>query len=179
MAVRIAVLVVFILTVQAAAEPKRGGEAPQPRLTAAIVAWLVAEFDLPPPKGLPRLAFVPPAEMGALRLRGAAPIRRFVKRPGNASPAGPTEILAFYDSRTGTIYLPEGWSGDTAAGSSMLVHEMVHHLQEMSGIDYPCAEAREKLAFQAQERWLALFGSSLAREFGMEPMTLLVRTSCF
>jgi hypothetical protein len=33
-------------------------------------------------------------------------------------------------------------------------------------------------AYVAQARWLALFGKSLGGEFSIDPMTLLVRTTC-
>jgi hypothetical protein len=58
------------------------------------------------------------------------------------------------------------------------VHELVHHLQNVAGIPSACAEAREKPAYQAQERWLQLFGTSLAEEFQIDAMTILVRTNC-
>jgi hypothetical protein len=59
------------------------------------------------------------------------------------------------------------------------VHEMVHHLQNVAGRQYRCPGAREKLAYRAQERWLGLFGLSLAAAFEVDPMTLRVSTACF
>jgi hypothetical protein len=72
------------------------------------------------------------------------------------------DIVAVYDDAKRTIYLPEGWSGVTPAEQSLLVHEMVHHLQNLGNLKYACSEAREKLAFAAQEQWLRIFGASLA-----------------
>ena len=40
------------------------------------------------------------------------------------------------------------------------------------------AGAREAEAYAAQEAWLQLFGGSLARDFGVDPLTLLVLTAC-
>jgi hypothetical protein len=88
------------------------------------------------------------------------------------------DIVAVYDDAKRTIYLPEGWSGVTPAEQSLLVHEMVHHLQNLGNLKYECPEAREKLAFVAQEQWLELFDHTLASEFELDPFTLLVRTSC-
>jgi hypothetical protein len=31
----------------------------------------------------------------------------------------------------------------------------------------------------AQERWLTMFGRNLAMDFELDPLTILVRTSCF
>jgi hypothetical protein len=55
---------------------------------------------------------------------------------------------------------------------------MVHHVQNLAGLIFACAEEREKMAFAAQEKWLSLFGSDLAHEFDLDSMTLLVRTNC-
>jgi hypothetical protein len=85
---------------------------------------------------------------------------------------------ALYDDATRTIYLPAGWTGETPAELSVLVHEMVHHLQNVAGLRYECAAARERPAHVAQDRWLALFGRSLVDEFALDSMTLLVRTAC-
>jgi hypothetical protein len=88
------------------------------------------------------------------------------------------EIAALYEDASRTIYLPEGWTGRTPSEVSVLVHEMVHHLQNLGGLRYACAEAREKPAYLAQQKWLALSGRDLFEEFDMDPMTLIVRTAC-
>src|SRR5262245_34561878 len=69
---------------------------------------------------------------------------------------------------TRTIYLPEGWTGDTPAELSVLVHEVVHHFQNVLRLKYECPQEREKLAYIAQDRWLALFGHSLESDFHMD-----------
>ena len=140
-------------------------------LMNSILNWLVTNFGLPVIRDLPRMEFVQPAAMARLRYRGSA---------GNqAIPLdGGRDIVAVYDDAKRTIYLPEGWTGATPAEQSLLVHEMVHHLQNLGNLNYECPEAREKLAFAAQEKWLELFDRTLASEFELDPFTLLVRTSC-
>ena len=56
---------------------------------------------------------------------------------------------------------------------------MVHHLQSVAGLKYECPQSREKLAYQAQERWLALFGRDLAQDFELDGFSLLAKTKCF
>jgi hypothetical protein len=77
-----------------------------------------------------------------------------------------------------TIYLPEGWTGRSPSEVSVLVHELVHHLQNVGGLKFECAGERERPAYQAQSRWLELFDKNLAEEFNLDPMTVLVRTNC-
>ena len=137
-------------------------------LSTLILAWLSFNFSLPAVSEQPRIEFVSAKAMQTLREERAASPR--LERGAR--------VEAFYDDPTRTIYLAKGWSGKSPAEVSVLVHEMVHHVQNVAGLTYACAEEREKLAFAAQRQWLALFGRSLAKEFKLDPMTLLVRTSC-
>ena len=151
----------------------------EPLLTA-IETWLSIEFDLPILRNHPRIELVPPAEIAALRYRGRFPnagTERAASGPSAVSSEGDT--VAVYSDSTRTIYLTENWTGSTPAELSVLVHEMVHHLQNLAGLKYECPQAREKLAYVAQERWLALFGRDLERDFELDGFSLLAKTKCF
>ena len=145
----------------------------QQELLRAVMAWLSTEFDLPPIDDLPSVEFVSVHRMIGLRYRDV-PSDRWGDEASGAQP----EIVAIYDNRARTIILPNGWSGRTQCELSVLVHELVHHIQTVTGQKFACDEEREALAFTAQERWLGLFGSNLETEFGLDPFTLLVRTHC-
>ena len=60
----------------------------------------------------------------------------------------------------------------------MLVHELVHHLQNVGHAAYACPQEREQLAYEAQEKWLNLFGLSLSSEFKLDRTTLVFSTTC-
>lgn len=145
----------------------------------AIVTWLSFNFSLPAVYDHPRIEFVSPEAMQAVRHQraqlGQAPPLPTGK---STQPNRASKVEAFYDDATRTIYLAEGWTGKSPAELSVLVHEMVHHVQNVAGLTYACAEEREKLAYAAQRQWLALFGRNLMKEFKLDPMTLLVRTNC-
>ena len=150
-------------------------------LLSVLVAWLSIGLGLPADHGHPAIRRASTAEMTALRLdrAGGALARHVDVQVGGAAPSIHQAVLhAVYDDQTRTIYLANEWTGATPAESSILVHELVHHLQNVEGLTYDCPEAREKQAYQAQARWLELFGTSLSEEFGLDPMTLLVRTNC-
>ena len=87
------------------------------------------------------------------------------------------EVVALYDM-TKTIFLPDAWTGTTAAEISVLVHEMVHHLQNLAGLKYDCPAAREKPAYLAQDRWLQQYGLDLDTEFQIDKFTLVVSSAC-
>ena len=101
-------------------------------------------------------------------------------RDNQAIPAAAAQrtTVAIYIDGEQTIYLPEGWTGRTPAELSVLVHEMVHHLQNLGGLKHECPRAREKLAYAAQERWLKRFGRDLEGEFEINPFTVLVNSNC-
>jgi len=139
--------------------------------------WLSNQFDLPAMHEHPRIEFAPPAKIASLRFTD------LLSDPGaqvdNRASSAQHDTIAIYDDATRTIYLPEGWTGKTGAELSVLVHELVHHFQNVLALKYECPQEREKLAFLAQERWLGLSGHSLASDFDLDPFSLLVKTRCF
>lgn len=145
-------------------------------LLTTIVTWLSLNFALPGVHDQPRIEFVSPEQM-------RASLHQAGERGHSASlrvgmPDRAPEVEAFYDDATRTIYLPAGWTGETPAEVSVLVHETVHHIQNVAGLRYACPEEREKAAYTAQSAWLALSDRTLADTFGLDPMTVLVRTNC-
>ena len=147
-------------------DAKVGREEGVEYLLTLIVFWLSKNFELPAVFDHPKLKFAPAKRIAALRY-GAA-----------AESANTNDVVAIYHDKEKTIYLSERWSGNSPADVSVLVHEMVHHLQNFDKKIFLCAQAREKPAYDAQEKWLAMFGRSLASEFDLDPITVKVTTSC-
>lgn len=141
-------------------------------LLTLIASWLVIIFGLPASDEFPRVVLASPAQMAEVRhnrLEAAAP---------DSAPDSFQDVYAMYDEQGGTIYLPAEWTVDSPADVSILVHELVHHLQHAGETTFACPQARERLAYQAQARWLELFDTSLSDEFGIDATTILVRTTC-
>jgi hypothetical protein len=42
---------------------------------------------------------------------------------------------------------------------------MAHHFQNILSLKHACPQERERLAYEAQDRWLRLFGHSLETDF--------------
>jgi hypothetical protein len=129
-------------------------------LLTAIVLWLSINFPLPANLNHPGIKFVSPAEMIAARTDVSA---------SEIS----SDIVALYSNESKTIYLMDGWTGKTPAELSILVHEMVHHLQNVGQLKFACPEEREELAYKAQDNWLHLLGRDLERDFQMDPFSIL------
>lgn len=141
----------------------------------AVVLWLSANFDLPAATEHPRVELVPAAAIASLRYKGLAGWQMQAPHTGQA---GQREVVSVYDDRTKSIYLREDWTGGTPAELSVLVHEMVHHLQNVGKLKFECPQQREEAAYKAQDKWLKLFGRDLETEFELDGFTLLVSTQC-
>ena len=146
-----------------------------------IVTWLSGKFDLPPIYDHPRVEFAAPMQLARMRYSGLLSDRPQVTIGGSdptAQGAYQREVVAIYSDKTRTIFLPDGWNGKTPTEQSILVHEMVHHLQNLAGLKYECPAAREKPAYLAQDAWLSLHGLDLETEFEINKLTLVVSSSC-
>jgi len=149
-------------------------------LLTALITWLSANYGLPANYDLPTVRFATPMEIASIRYsafglqRNDGGIAAYNSLPADQRQS----IVSVYEDNARTIVLPVGWQGRTPAELSILIHEMVHHLQNISGLTYACSQQREALAYEAQEKWLGLFGKSLASEFEIDGMTLLAKTKC-
>jgi hypothetical protein len=145
-------------------------------LLADIGAWLASNCELPAVPERPIIEFVSDTRIAAMRLQGLSRLRGAIDHrytePAQRRP------VALYDDSSRTIFLPDDWVGQSAADKSILVHEMVHHIQSIARIKYECPMAREKPAYLAQDKWLAQFGLSLEREFEVDMFTVVVLSAC-
>jgi hypothetical protein len=140
-------------------------------LLTAIALWLSINFPLPASLNHPAIKFVSAAEMTALKQS------QFRTSDVSASEIS-LDIVSLYSNASKTILLLDGWTGKTPAELSILVHEMVHHLQNVGQLKFACPEEREELAYKAQDSWLHLFGRDLESDFQMDPFTILVKSKC-
>jgi hypothetical protein len=139
---------------------------PLEALLRAVAAWTAAELELAVPQELPRVVFSTPARMLELRYGSAE------------GSAGAADVVALYDLERRTIHLARGWTGATPAELSVLVNEMVHHVQAAAGLEFACPGARETEAYALQARWLEQFGLELYEEFELNALTVTLLTIC-
>ena len=145
-------------------------------LSEEVIVWISANFDLPANSDRPQFRFATQTEMMRIRIADRMRWRGYVQE----EPAAENErsVVAIYDASSRTIYLPENWRGESAADQSILVHEMVHHLQNLAGVKFECPAAREKAAYLAQDKWLARFGKSLENDFDVDMFTVVISSAC-
>jgi hypothetical protein len=133
-----------------------------------MVLWLSTNYDLPADMRHPLVEVVSKDEM----------MSRLLRNPEKSASYRNEEIEAVYNEDTQTIYLLQGWTTQSIKDVSVLLHEMAHHLQFSKGERYSCPAERERVAYQAQEKWLGQFGKSLESEFGLDPFSVLVKSLC-
>lgn len=85
-------------------------------------------------------------------------------------------VAAYYDHNTETVVLPEGFDQLKTLDISILVHELVHHLQYKADLVYECYGAREAIAYDTQESYLKAAGLSLNMIIG--PLLRRLITTC-
>lgn len=64
-------------------------------------------------------------------------------------------IGAFYSEKDHTIYLPGNWHPNALRDRSILLHELVHHLQYLNHVKVTCESEYEFQAFKLQAAWLS------------------------
>ncbi|MDW3223905.1 MAG: DUF6647 family protein [Paracoccaceae bacterium] len=141
-----------------------------------VVTWLSINLGLPAIYEHPEVKLITHNEMIEMQVSGleaedATDFRKTVEQGHR--------IVAFYDDQSRTIYLPRNWSASSPADVSVVVHEMVHHLQNVGNIPQECKEGRERPAYEAQAQWLELVGTTLEDEFELDAITLHLLTRCW
>lgn len=143
-----------------------------------LAKWLAAKYDVPYSAEPPRLERVTPLRLYQLRHKAFLSPQAVSVGASAPQPGYQREVVAVYDDSTRTVYLPEGWTGETTAEQSVLVHEMVHHLQNLAGQKFACAGEREKPAYLAQDEFLKLHGLDLEKEFDVDMFTVVATSAC-
>ena len=142
-----------------------------------IVIWLSSNFDLPATPHGSEIKFTSKLELARMRAADRAHWQGLTQ-PEEVDELVQRTVVAVYDMKSKTIFLSDDWVGESPQDQSVLVHEIVHHLQNLAQLKFECPAAREKMAYMAQEKWLARFGTSLEEQFGIDMFTVVVTSAC-
>lgn len=136
-------------------------------LILAAMTWIASETGLPVPDSPPGVTFVSAREMATR----AHPEGRY-------DPTVAGRYLALYHPESRTILLRDDWKRHDLRDRSILVHELVHHMQAAAGRRYACRGARERVAYETQARWLEQRGAHLFRVLGLNRLFYYLITTC-
>lgn len=88
-------------------------------------------------------------------------------------------VVSLYDRATATVYLPESWDGAELYDRAMLLHELVHHVQELNRVPSPCNAERERLAYDLTRKWLNEQGVADPYTFlKVDELTITILSTC-
>lgn len=87
-------------------------------------------------------------------------------------------VYAFYSQPDATIFVSSEIDLSTFQGASVLLHELVHHYQNISGAmnGYNCRQESERLAYKIQRRFLESNKAQLMPELG--EFNINARSAC-
>ena len=84
-------------------------------------------------------------------------------------------IGAFYSEKDDTVYLPDSWRSNKLRDRSILLHELVHHLQYLNRVKATCPGEFEWQALHLQVDWLSEHGIEDPFELmGLSPLFLML-----
>jgi hypothetical protein len=107
-------------------------------LITILSAWIAMQTGLavPPP---PRVVHLHPDAL-----------HEFATNPNSQT----ERVRALYGRGERVVYLRTNWDKAALSDRSELVHELVHHFQNVHAVPYACNAARETLAYDLQITWL-------------------------
>src|SRR5215469_10028490 len=97
----------------------------------------------------------PPADVPFIKTTSFAHLRELSGLSNDAEWIRPA---AFYSRSEHLIYLADNWNKDDLVDQSILVHELVHHLQLEDHIQFACWGRYEAQAYELQVQWLRTQG---------------------
>lgn len=111
-------------------------------ILTALMIWLGANTQLDTNHDIPKVLFLPQAQMEALYY------------PEGEREKFPNQLHGLYDKDSDTIILPETWDRRDAWDMAVLLHEMVHYLQDMNNLKFNCTAEMERDAWPIQKQYL-------------------------
>lgn len=66
----------------------------------------------------------------------------------------PDSLHGLYNKEDDTIILPDDWNKDDPFDMSVLLHELVHYLQDVNGMKFNCTQEMEKDSWPIQQNFL-------------------------
>ena len=110
-------------------------------LIASLLLFIAAETDYNVDLPYPQIAFLPQAELEKKYL-------------GDVDVDSSTTLWAFYDTHTDTIYLQDQWKIYDPWAKSVLLHELIHYVQDQNEAQFACIREMEKEAWPLQKNIL-------------------------
>ena len=109
-------------------------------ILTALMIWLGANTPLQVNHELPNVLFLPQATMEQMFY--------------GDNQYQPDQLHGLYDKNNDTIILPDDWDKTSGWDMSVLLHEMIHYLQDANEMKFACTQEMEKMAWPIQQFYL-------------------------
>jgi hypothetical protein len=140
-------------------------------LMVALMVWASAQTGLPVPDELPTVKYADRCEIERIYYNdGARDCSKSVLR-----------IQAIYLHDRDTIYLPDTFDVNKLFDVSVVLHELVHYMQDKAGMEMPGTCHQEKIerpAYDAQIAWLNATGKTAYDVMGINGLSYYILTTC-
>ena len=110
-------------------------------ILTALMIWLGANTPLDTNHDIPKILFLSQDKMEKLY---------YVQEQDSH----PNKLHGLYDTDKDTIILLDTWDRRKPWDMGVLVHEMVHYLQDVNGIKFSCVNEMERDAWPIQKKYL-------------------------
>ena len=109
-------------------------------ILTALMIWLGANTPFDTNHDIPNVLFLSQTQMEQMYYKGESKI--------------PNTLRGLYDTESDTIILPDTWDRRKAWDMGVLLHEMVHYLQDQNNYQFSCTSEMERDAWPIQQRYL-------------------------
>ena len=109
-------------------------------IIAWLMLWLGTNTYLNADHPHPTVILMPQAEMNSLYFKD--------------NDHEPDSLHGLYNKEDDTIILPDDWNKEDPFDMSVLLHELVHYLQDVNGMQFNCTQEMEKDSWPIQQNFL-------------------------
>ena len=87
----------------------------------------------------------------------------------------PTDLWGFYNLKNKKIYLRDTWDLHNPWNKSILLHELIHYVQDMNNQEFLCIQEMEKESWPLQQKYLRQYHGI---EWDFDPLWFLMISNC-
>ena len=109
-------------------------------ILTALMIWLGASTPFNTNHDIPNILFVTQVQMEEMFYKGTDTM--------------PNTLHGLYDKESDTIILPDKWDRRKPWDMGILLHEMIHYLQDQNKMKFNCVANMEKDAWPIQQLYL-------------------------
>ena len=109
-------------------------------ILTALMIWLGANTPFDTNHDIPNIMFLSQDQMEQMFYKGTDKM--------------PNTLHGLYDKESDTIIMPDTWDRRKAWDMGVLLHEMVHYLQDINNHEFSCTAEMERDAWPIQQQYL-------------------------